>query len=219
VLAPSELLLVEAGGGRLRPLSAESAFGSGGRALVLAPLHLPHRAVFVAAWGRPWLDAAGLAAALGGLAERRACLRPVRVLASIAFALLFVVGPAATLTLGPDAAVLGVAALLYPTALAALVTLWRRRQRLGLGRARALWLGVEMVVCPAFLPNLVHRLSGAQPLEADGAQLLVATADAGVRDEFLERLRARAEDLLDGAADPAAEARLRAYLAGLRSAR
>src|SRR5258705_3160 len=83
--------------------------------------------VFVASWGRPRSDEAGLRATLEALARFRDSLRAARVMAALAFAWLFLAGPALTLTLGPDAAVLYTAAGLYPTVLAAIVALWWRR--------------------------------------------------------------------------------------------
>ncbi len=46
--------------------------------LAFGPLYLPHRGVFVATWGRPWMDAAGLQATLGSLARLRAYLDGLR---------------------------------------------------------------------------------------------------------------------------------------------
>jgi hypothetical protein len=216
LLAPHDLLLVEAGRGRLRPLLTDNPFTAGGRTLTCAPLHLPHRGVFLAAWGGPGVARPELAATLDSLERLRGRLAPVRGLAALAFVLLFGLGPAVTLALGPSAGVLAVAALLYPTVVAAIVVIWRRRHDFGLTARRAAWLGLEILVCPAFLPNLVRRLTGERPLEPDGVQVVAATAAADVRDEFLGRLRARAETLLDATgADAAAQERLRAYLAGL----
>ena len=144
----------------------------------------------------------------------------VRAVASVAFALLFVAGPVLTMTLGPDVAVIGVAALLYPTVVVGIAAVsWRRRQ-LGLTASRAAWLSVELLVCPAFVPNLVRRITMQRPLDVDGARIVLATAAADVRDDLRVRLATRAEELIEAAsADPATQAGLRSYLAGLRSAR
>lgn len=204
----------------MRPLIGDTPFASGGRVLAFGPLHLPYRGVFVAAWGRPWADADGLGAVIASLAGLQGSLGPIRGVASMGFVLLFVAGPALTVTLGPDAAVVGVAALLYPTALAGIVVLWRRRHRLGLRAPRALWVSVEILLCPAFLPNLVRKITAHHAVEADGAQVLAAAAGAEVRDEFLARLQRRAEDLIETAApDAAAQASLRTYIANIRGTR
>jgi hypothetical protein len=138
----------------------------------------------------------------------------------VAFVLLFVAGPALTLTLGPDAAVVCVAAAMYPTVFAGITTIWWRRRRFGFTARRAVRLSVEILVCPAFVPNLVRKITTHQPVEVDGAQILLATAAADVRDDFLARLEARAEDLIEAATpDAADQAGLRAYLAGLRRGR
>jgi hypothetical protein len=214
------MLLVEAGRGRLRPLIGDNPFGSGGRLPALGPLHLPFRGVFLAAWGRPWGDPAALEAALDSL--RRVCgsLGVVRVVASITFALLFVAGPLLTAALGPDVAVLGVAAVLYPAIAVGIGAIWWRRRRLGLTIARALWLSVEIFVCPAFAPNLVRKLTMPHAIGVDGAQVIAAAAAPDVRDDFLARLATRAEGLLE-ADDPdaGAQAGLRSYVAALRSVR
>jgi hypothetical protein len=73
---------------------------------------------------------------------------------------------------------------------------------------------------PAFLPNLVRKITALESIQADGAQVLVATAAADVKTEFLSRLESRTEELIEetGPDDPA-QAHLRAYLATVRGAR
>jgi len=220
LLRPREILLAEAGGGRLVPVIGDNPFTAATRAVVFGPLHEPHRGVFVASWGRSWSDAEALRAALESLGQFRASLGPARVLGAIAFVLLFLAGPALTMGLGPDAAVAYTAAALYPTVVVSIGALWWRRRHFRLTAARSAWLSVEVLVCPAFLPNLVRKITGHYPIETDGAQVVVALAGAGVRDEFLARLERRAEEMLDGgASDPAAQAQLRTYLTALRAAR
>jgi len=212
VLGPREMLLVESAQGRLAPALGDNPFSAGTHALAFAPLHRPHRGVFVATWGRPWSDPGALTATRESMTRLRGTLAPIRVLAVLAGLLLFVIGPLLTWALGPDAAVLLTAAGLYPTVVAAIVALWWRRARLGLAPARFVWFSLEILVCPAFLPNLVRTITTRHRVEADGAQMLVATADGDVAAEFLGRLRRRTEDLLDtDGGDPA----LRAYLAAL----
>lgn len=219
LLAPRDLLLVEAGPGRLRPLLGDGSFGSRGRVLAFGPLHLPFRGIFVGTWGRPWSDGARLTATLAALERLRGSVGMVRGIASLAFVLLFVAGPALTAVLGPDAAVVAVAALLYPTAVGAIVTLWWRRRDFGLTTGRTVRLSLELVVCPAFVPNLLRRITGEQRIEVDGAQLMLATATGEVREDFLAELRTRAEGMIDAAgSDPADRTSLRAYLGRLRGA-
>ena len=217
LLRPREILLAEATGGRLEPVIGDNPFTSATRAVVFGPLHAPHRGVFVAGWGRLWSDADALRATLESLGRFRASLGAARVLGAVAFVLLFLVGPALTMGLGPDAAVVYTAAALYPTVGVSIGVLWCRRRRFQLTPARSALLSVEVLVCPAFLPNLVRKITGHYPIEADGVQVLVALAGAGVRDDFLARLERRAEEMLDGdASDPAAQAQLRTYLTALR---
>jgi hypothetical protein len=216
LLGPRDVLLLETGGGRLLPTLSDPPFSSRTRVLAFEPLHLPQRGVFVAAWGRPWRDDAGLKTTLESLARLRASLGPVRVVATTAALLLFVVGPALTLVLGPDVAVLYTAAALYPTALVAVAALWWRRRRFGLGATRCALLSVEILVCPAFLPNLVRKLTGTPPLEADAVQLLRATSQPGVTAELVATIRRRSREALEADdADPRAQAELRAYLASI----
>ena len=220
LLKSREVLLAEAGGGRLVPVIGDNPFTSATRAVVFGPLHQPHRGVFVARWGQAWNRAEELRATLDALGRFRASLGVARVLGAVAFVLLFFVGPALTMGLGPDAAVLYTAAALYPTVGASIGALWWRRRHFRLTAPRCAVLSVEVLVCPAFLPNLVRKITGHYPIEADGAQVLVALAGTGVRDEFLARLERRAEEMLDAdASDPAAQAQLRTYLTALRAAR
>jgi hypothetical protein len=135
------------------------------------------------------------------------------------FGLLFVAGPVLTLILGTDAAVLGVAALVYPSVLVTIAVVWGKRRAWRLGRGAAALLSLEILVCPAVLPNLVRKITAAHPIAVDGAQLVAATASDEVKQEFLGRLTSRAEVLInEGADDPDGQAALRAYVAGVRAA-
>jgi len=68
--------------------------------------------------------------------------------------------------------------------------------------------------------NVEVARARAEKLINDGAQLLVATAAADVKTEFLSRLESRTEELIEETdpEDPA-QADLRAYLATVRGAR
>jgi hypothetical protein len=220
LLTPRQLLLVEAGRGRLAAVFSAEPFTIAGRALAFAPLLQPHRGAFVALWGRPWASEHELRAGLNAIAAARGTLRLARVLAVWTFVLLFVLGPVLTLSLGTDPAVLAVAVLAYPTVLVTIGVLWWRRRVWRLGRGATALLSLELLVCPAFLPNLVRKITLAHAVDVDGAQLLVAAAADDVKQEFLGRLASRAEVLIneaDGDAD--AQAALRAYLAVVRAAR
>jgi hypothetical protein len=218
LLAPREVLLAEAGRGRLAPRLGDNPFTLGGRILAIAPLLRPDRGVFVAPWGAPWIDDARLGPTLASLAGLRRALPTARVLASTAFVLLFAVGPVLTLGLGPSAAVLSTAALVYPTALAAIGWMWRRRRALGLAAPRCAWLTFELLVCPAFLPNLVRKITAGHAIDADAAQVLVGTR-SDVDDEFLARLERRVEELLDGSDADDLRGAWSRYLATVRGAR
>ena len=220
LLSPRQLLLVEAARGRLASVFSAYPFTIAGRALAWAPLILPHRAAFVAPWGQKWADPPALRATLKALEELRGTLRPARVLAAWAFVLLFVAGPLLTLALGTDPAVLVLAALVYPTVLVAIAVVWWRRRAWRLGRGQATLLSVEILVCPAFLPNLVRKITTAHPVVVDGAQILAATAAPDVKAEFLGRLALRTETLINESVDDqTGQADLRDYLAVVNGAR
>jgi hypothetical protein len=220
LLSPRGLLLVEAGRGRLAAAFSANPFTIAGRVLAFAPLLQPCRGIFVATWGSAWTDQGRLKPVLESIERLRGSLLGARVLAVWAFVLLFVVGPALTLSLGTAAAILCTAAALYPTAMAAIVFLWWRRRALRLTPGRLVGLCVEILVCPAFLPNLVRKITVLEPVHADGAQVLAAAAAANVKSEFLTRLEGRTEELIEGTdpTDPE-QAQLRAYLATVRGAR
>lgn len=219
LLTPRQLLVVEAGRGRLAAVFSAEPFTVAGRALVFAPLLFPFRGTFVAPWGRPWSESGTLAGALASIESLRGGLRVARVLAVWTFLVLFVGGPVLTLTLGTDPAVLCVAALIYPTALATIGVLCWRRGRWRLSRGAVALLSLEILVCPAFLPNLVRKITAAHAIEVDGAQLVVTAAAEDVKLEFLGRLTSRAEVLINEAADDAeGQAALRSYLAVVRAA-
>jgi hypothetical protein len=100
-----------------------------------------------------------------------------------------------------------------------LAYLWWRRRALRLTTGRSVSASRSSSV-PAFLPNLVRKITALESIQADGAQVLVATAAADVKTEFLSRLESRTEELIEetGPDDPA-QAHLRAYLATVRGAR
>src|SRR5262245_43670928 len=220
ILSPREVLLVELSRGRLAADFSGRPFGGAGRVLAFGPLLLPHRAVFVAPWGTGWSEGPGLGAALQSLRELRAALPVVRIFATEAFGVLFLVGPLLTLALGPDVAVLYIAIVVYPTVLAATAPLCWQRRELGLTSARCARLSLEIVACPAFLPNLVRKITTAQPLAVDGGQVLLATTSPDARAELISQLENRAEELLEELeSDETTPGQIRFYLHTLTSAR
>ena len=219
LVAPRELLLVEAAGRRLTVVFSGQPFTIAGRVLAFPPVLFPYRAVFVVPWARPWSDGAALKGVIGAMDRLRASLGVVRVLAACVFALLFIAGPGLTFTLGPDAAVLYTAALLYPTVLAAAACLWWKRGVLQLTRAQCAWLSAEILVCPAFGPNLVRKITARHRVEADAAQMLLATASVDTTRPFLAKLERRTEELIEETEEAGAVGELSAYLATIRGAR
>lgn len=217
LLAPRELLLIEGGRSRLTAVLSREPFTLAGRVLCFAPLLRPDRGAFVAPWGREWLAAGELQAAIAGIERIRAALGGARGVACAAFLLLFGMGPALTFVVGANAAVVYTAALLYPTVALAIGWLWWRRRRLALTVRHTLFVSVEMAICPALLPNLVRKITATHRLTVDGGQLASATAAAAARPEVLAPFVDRAESLLDGADDDSTESEtLQRYLVTLR---
>jgi hypothetical protein len=215
-----ELLLVEAGRGQLRPSLSDNPFTIAGRVLAFPPLVHPQRGVFIASWGGQWSADRDVTSALASLGQLRGSLTAVRIAAAVGFALLFIAGPAFTFLWGPAAAVLLTAALLYPTILGTAVVLWRRRRDVHLTAMQTVGLGIELLVCPAFLPNLVRKITTRHRVEADAAQIVAVSLSPEERTEFFARLQVRADELINEAsADDAVQQELRSYLVMLRGAR
>jgi len=217
LLSARQLLLIEAGGGRFSVAFSESPFTVHGKVLAFSPLLLPHRGVFIAPWGQSWISPAELSVTLETLVRLRTSLLVVRVLATWSFLLLFVVGPVLTLMAGPNAAVVYTAIGTYWTVLMAILVLWWQRNAFGLTRAQASWLSLDLIICPAFLPNLVRKITFTRPIDADGAQLLFATAAANAKEDFVTRLEGRAENLADETSE-GPEIELRSYIDVVRAA-
>jgi hypothetical protein len=219
-LSPREFLLIEAGRRHVAAVFSDSPFTLSGRVLAFSPLLFPHRGVFVAPWGRSWSDPDVLAATLRSVESLSRSLLVVRVLATWAFGLLFIIGPVLTLMMGPNAAVVYTAVAVYWTGLTAVLVLWWQRRELGLTTARAAWVSIDVLVCPAFLPNLVRKITATQPIETDGAQLLFATATPEAKEQFVSRLESRTEDLLEAEApsDEKGLDELRSYVKAVRAA-
>ena len=220
LLPPRDVLLVEIARGAFTGAFVENPYTLGGRVLTFAPLLRPHRAAFVAPWGRPWTDSATLHGTLASLDQLLGALLVPRILAVAAFGLLFVIGPVLTWALGVNAAVAATGVVLYVVVLAGVVCLWWRRRAMRLTAAKAALISIEILICPAFLPNLVRKITTVRAVDADAAQLVVATAPADVRDTFVVQLEAKTEELIaETTADASSEGRLRAYLAVVKSAR
>lgn len=80
-------------------------------------------------------------------------------------------------------------------------------------------MSIEIVVCPAFLPNLVRKITSRTRLDVDAAQALAATASPETREAFFAKLQSRTGELIEEAGDDAAEqAHLRRYLATVQGA-
>jgi hypothetical protein len=216
-LSAREFLLVEAGRGHLVATFSANPYTLAGRVVAFAPLFLPYRGVFVAPWGRAWTDDTNLKAALESIERLRSSLIEIRVVATWAFFSLFALGPLLTLLLGTAPAILYTAGVLYPTAITAIMFLWWRRRQLRLSTGRCVGISIEILVCPAFLPNLVRKITALESVKVDGAQILATTGASDVKQAFLSLLESRTEELIEATdADDPAHAQLREYLATIR---
>jgi hypothetical protein len=219
LLLPREMLLIETRRGGLRTSLSAVPFLIAGRPLYFCPLHLPQRAVYRAAWGSMTNDA-DLDTALESLRGRRKPLLPFRVVATVMFTLLFFVGPSLTLFLGPDTAIVYLAGFVYVVALGSAAAVWFLKDHLAVAPGHAIRLGLELVLCPAFVPNIVRRITCSWKIEADGVQLGMVASTPDLREQLVNRVEVRVGELLEDlpADDPEAE-RLRAYMAAVAAAR
>jgi hypothetical protein len=219
LLSARQLLLVEAGRQRFSAVFSESPFTIAGRVLAFSPLFLPHRGVFIAPWGRPWANPGALGMTLQTIGRLRDSLLVFRVLATWGFVLFFALGPILTLMVGPNAAVVYTAVAVYWTVLVSILVLWWQRGDFGLTRVQAAWLSIDLLICPAFLPNLVRKITVTRPIETDGVQVLFATAAPQVKEEFISRLESRTESLLEAVLPDEPEiGGLRSYVDAVRAA-
>src|SRR5262249_10501700 len=159
LLHPQELLILEARRGRLTTAFTDIPFTLVGRPLYFCPLLFPHRAAFLTTWGKTWLDHAEVARELDSLRRRLETLRPIRIFALEMAVMLFAVGPGLTLLRGAGIAVVYTAAVVYVIAVASGVVLWQCRRDLDVRDRDALRIAIEMILCPAFVPNLVRRIT------------------------------------------------------------
>jgi len=220
LLARTEFLLIESGRRRFAPALSDVGFTLAGKVVAFAPLVRPHRAVFVVRWGDRWAEAGVLRATLNRLSEMAAGLFGLRVVVVWTSLWLFVGGPALTFWLGSSAAIYCTIAAVYPCVLVAALVLWRGRHRFRLSGLRIAKLTAEVLVCPPTLPNLLRKVTLAEPVTVDGVQLGLAGLEPEGRERFLERLDAHAHELINeiGSDEPEGR-RLLAYLTTARAAR
>ena len=194
-------------------------FHAGCKVVAFAPLVRPHRAVFVVRWAT---DGGGRrpAGTLSRFSDVTAGLFGLRVVVLWTSLWLFVGGPGLTFWLGSTAAIYCTIAAVYPFVLVAGVVLWRGRHRLRLSGVRIVKLTAEALVCPPTLPNLLRKVTMAEPVAVDGVQIALAVVEPDGREPFLERLDSHAQELVNemGGDEPEGQ-RLLAYLTTARAAR
>lgn len=207
LLSSGEVLLVEQSDGRFSTRVVDYPFVIAGRSLAVYPPWLPHKAVFLARWGRKWAEPSGLRAAIEELSALGETLWVPRVLAVGMAAVLFIFGPLLTLRLGPSVAIIYVAASAYPIAIAWCVFVWVHREVYGLGAGAAAWLSIEALLCPVLVANAVRKVTIAQRIDVDGIQLVLAKAREDDREQLIRDVDAVLRERLESieASDPDAE--------------
>jgi hypothetical protein len=220
LLAHNEFLLVETARGTFAPALSEAPFTLAGRVVSFGPLLRPDRAVFVLRWGDRWADPMAMRVALRRVTDLCAALVELRLVVAWAWVWLLLGGPALTFWLGPSAAIYCTMAAVYPATIIAAIVLGCRRRSLRLSGTRVARLIAEAFVCPPSLPNLLRKVTVAEPPEVDGVQIALALLEAGRRARFMEAMEHRAEELLNEMEpdDPEGQ-RLLSYMTTARAAR
>lgn len=171
-----EVMISEGWHGSLVPIVGNSAIRFFDKIFILGPIFQPHRATFVCQWGKRWLDDQELDIDLQQLRIFQKALWAVRPSAVLGFTILFVAGPLLTHFHGIGGAVLFIAPCMYATSIAATINIFVHRKCLAISRNRALMIGFEICACPAYLPNLVHKISRDRFSKLDGIQIILKCA-------------------------------------------
>lgn len=209
-LRPDSLVLQQDWRGIWRPVLPFLDGQPRSRRFGVLPLLTPTRPALIL----PWLREGG-----GSVARRRELnafvrsVAPLGVVAQFAFLSLFVAAPLLTATRGLHFAVLvalgcHVVALL---ALAVILSLRRKRWRMSVGSAAALWF--ECLVCPGYLANVCRHVTLRRQWLAYDADRLLARHVAWQSPASSRRLDAYAEELHeDGDLDDSQIADIRSRL-------
>jgi hypothetical protein len=174
------------GGWRVRFGSSHLSFR--GKELYLPSPFLPHRPEFRLLWDLPSrsMEAHGVWKA------RRDLFKPIVPLVWAMALALFVLLPLGLFAVPGDWILLLAIAVLYISNAGALLWLGTRRRQLGMSTRQFGVLAFELLACPPFAVNVIRRVSGEMPLDADlmtVARQLQAPADWNVaRGEFIARL-------------------------------
>ncbi len=161
LLWQNELVFVHAG--RQWRVSGGSGIRLGSRRLFVPNPLTPHQPQFLVCWH---VDPPPRGSVDADLTDLFLALRPVGILNLLHVALLAAL-PVALWSLGTGIAALAVFALFYLTTLAALIVVFRRRDRLGLS-TRGFWaLAFDTLACAPFAINMTRRLAMRHGLAAE----------------------------------------------------
>lgn len=86
--------------------------------------------------------------------------------------------------------------------------------------SHAIWLTIDILICPAFLPNLTRKITAREPIAVDGVQIVFARATSEMKAELVRRIENRTEGLGEesDALDEAGVNEMRSYLDVVRAA-
>lgn len=142
----------------------------------------------------------------------------LRVVSTLSFVSLFVVGPAMTATRGLTHAVLSVVPIHVVLVSLGAVVLWRLRQMLKLPIGGLLGLLVEALICPPYAASLLKRVALHYGIEVDGVGLAKVLKPRSNFQELLARAVARLDEW-DGEGEEGAgrETAARGYRSRLQS--
>jgi hypothetical protein len=196
LLHQNEAVLVRGIGGRWRAGFGTRSWRLAGREPYLANPFLPHEAIVRLAWRMAAGPVDATVAAANPVAVPRELPR-FGLVAWLIWAELFVLLPAALSGRVAGISPLLAIALLYATAVAAMVTVWWRRTALNLSNQAFRALAIDCIACPPYAANLVRRLAALQTIDEDfvaaSRRLLTPQAQRSVDRECGARIDERIE--------------------------
>jgi hypothetical protein len=214
-LDPGQALLLTRDGRHWRVCLGSAHWQLAGRAVVLANPFAPDAVGFVFRWrSADTASSPGWAADAPAAQDVAADLRPVGLLAWIAWALALIVLPCSLLVAAGPLPLLAGLALLYLDLLLCAALVYRRRTRLGLTGAAVGKLALECIFCAPFGVNMARKAALLAPVVtpagADAAGWLAEPERAAFRGVIRARL---AEELAEYDPGTGAHDRLAAELA------
>jgi hypothetical protein len=201
MLYVNEAVLIQDGSGQWAAATGWERFGIGGRLMYVLNPFTPNRPSFRLSWSYHALPAAP--AAVQSWSECAAHLRPLALIGPLVALGLFVALPVGLFTAAGSYAVIPALVLIYGSALAGLILLYRRRSAAALSAKRFAAIALECLLCPPLAVNILRRTTLGMRIREDvpsaGARLLPAESWARLREHCLRRLEAAIQSLPDGA--------------------